>query len=54
MRFLPLLLLGVVLVAVVASMAGDRHKAVQAVGKMAFTIALMIVMAAVFAIIADA
>lgn len=53
MKLLPLVMFGVVLIGVVALMAGDRHKALHTVGKMAFTIAVMIVMAAVFAIIAE-
>ncbi|MDP9067599.1 MAG: hypothetical protein M3N53_04495 [Actinomycetota bacterium] len=53
MRLLPVLLLGAALLTLVMLMAGDRRKGLQAIGKISFTIAAMLVLVAIFAVIAD-
>ena len=51
MRFLPILLLSAALLGVVAIMAGDKEKGLQAIRNIAIVIVGMLVMAALFAMV---
>jgi hypothetical protein len=53
MRFLPIVLLLGALLVVVVFMTGDRRKGLQTLRNMLFTIAVMVLLAALFAVIAD-
>lgn len=53
MRFVPILLLSVGLLGVVMLMAGGWKQGFQAVRSIAFAVALMMVMVALFAVITD-
>lgn len=53
MRFIPILLLSLGLLGVVMLMAGGWRQGFQAVRSMAFVVAVMMLMAALFAVIAD-
>lgn len=53
MRFIPILLLSLGLLGVVMLMAGGWKQGFQVVRSMAFVVAVMMVMVALFAVIAD-
>lgn len=53
MRFIPILLLSIGLLGVVMLMAGGWKQGLQTVRSIAFVVAVMMVMAAVFAVISD-
>lgn len=51
MRFLPIIVLSIALLGVVALMAGDKEKGLQAVRNILVVVVGMIIMAALFAIV---
>lgn len=53
MRFVPIIVLSIALLGVVALMAGDKEKGLQAVRNILVVVVGMIIMAALFAIVTD-
>ena len=51
MRFLPIIVLSLALLGVVALMAGDRQKGIEAVRNIAIVVVGLIAMAALFALV---
>lgn len=51
MRYLPIVLLSVVLLGIVAIMAGDKEKGLQAIRNIAIVVVGMILMVALFSMI---
>ncbi len=51
MRFVPIIVLSLALLGVVALMAGDRQKGIQAVRNIVIVVVGLVVMAALFAVV---